>query len=1141
MQVSRTIYSVLVLLLAGILSIPAVGQNLVSGDVTGTITDQSDAVVPNATVTLRNNGTGQTQTTTTNSSGAYRFSLVSPGQYTVTATASGFQSVAKQLTVAVGQATNSSMKLSVGTSSQTVEVTAESGVIQTENGNISTTFSPEQVQLVPNPGNDLSYIVQTAPGAVMNTQAGYGNSSTFGLPATSNLFTVNGMNENDPFLNLNNSGATNLLLGQNDVQEATVVNNGYSAQYGGLAGANVNYVTRSGTNNWHGNANYFWNGRAMNANSWFNKQSQLSNGAPNKPSFDNVNQWAAAVGGPIVRDKTFFFVNYEGIRVLLPTSTATNIPSPQFQAATLANIQATQPAQLAFYQQMFGIYNGAPGASGAKNVLSNGGCDGTVAVPGGVCALQFRSSAGNFTHEWLLTARVDQNIGSDDRVYLHFRSDHGVQATYTDPLNSVFNAQSTQPQYEGQINWTHTLTNNSVNQFILSGSWYSAIFKPKDMAAATTLMPYRLRFSGGTFYDLGHDLNDWPQGRNVTQYQIVDDFSKMIGSHNLKFGLNFRRNDITDYSPGLFTTGEVVGQDQGSFFNGTAGLFTQAFNTRPTQPIAVYSLGLYAQDEWAIRKNFKLTLGLRAQHDSNPVCQTNCFARLTSDFQGISHDINQPYNQAIRTGLHQALPSYTGIAWEPRLGFSWTPRGTGTNTVLRGGIGIFHDGFPGTAADSFLNNPPLYNQFFVGPGSFAPGTPGNILGQASGANAAFVNGFNGGGTFNSISLASPFFVPPSMFSSANKIHAPQFQEWNLEVQQGIGQQTSFSINYVGNHQIYGPILNGGLNAYCNVAPIASVNQTIASTTPCASQLGNTVGLVGLPLTPADQRFGTVTQVSSSNLANYNGVTISLRRRFSGLQFQANYTYSHALAMISNGGFLPFNFGTNESSSNPQDPFNYRRFNYGNADYDVRHNASLNYVWTTPKMKGWIGAVGSWTVSGTLFWRTGLPVTAYDDNATSTLSGFNYGVTNGDPFFANYLGRGPVVCTRAAILPVSGPSSPCLNVGTQFTGSQDAAGTVITTWGAQRANQIWGPHYFDTDLSIMKNFHLPINETSNLGIGLQFFNILNHPNFDQPDANVSSPTFGQIVNTVSVPTSILGSFLGGDASPRLIQVKATLSF
>jgi len=1145
---ARRIFALLmVMLLSGVLIRSAVAQSLVSGDVTGIVSDPSGAVVPNATVTIKNNGTGQTQSATSNAAGVYRFSLLSPGSYTVTGSAQGFQNKSQVVTVAVGQAATLNLQLPVGSSSQTVEVTAEAGIVQAQNGNISTTFTPEQVQLVPNPGNDLSFLVQTAPGAVMNTQAGYGNSSTYGLPATSNLFTVNGMNENDPFLNLNNSGATNLLLGQNDVQEATVVNNGYSVQYGGLAGANVNYVTKSGTNNFHGNVNYFWNGRAMNANSWFNKQNELASAVPggpnpNKQPFVNANQWSASGGGPIVKDKTFFFVDYEGLRVLLPTSTPVNIPSPAFQAATLANIGATDPAQLPFYQQMFSLWNGAPGASAAQNSLPNGGCDGTVSIGGSACALQFRSTAGNFTHEWLLTARLDQNIGANDRAYLHFRADHGLQATYTDPLNSAFNAQSDQPQYEGQLNETHTFGGNAVNQFILSGSWYSAIFKPQDMAAATALMPYRLRFAGTSFYDLGHDLNDWPQGRNVTQYQIIDDFSKVHGAHNLKFGLNFRRNDITDYSPGLFTTGETIGETQGDFFSGSAGLFLQAFNTRPTQPLALYALGLYAQDEWSVRPNLKVTLGIRAEHDSNPVCQTDCFARLDGNFASLPHDPTQPYNQAIQTGLHSALPSYTSIGWEPRLGFAWTPRGSGTNTVVRGGIGIFHDFFPGTVADSFLNNPPLYNQFFVGPGAVTPGVSGSILEQAAAANTAFTSGFANGGTFTSISQASPFFVPPSLFNATHNIHAPQYQEWNLEVQQGIGEKTSVSINYVGNHQIYGPVQNGGPNAYCNVSPIIPPNPSVAPATPCASQLLNTVGFVGLPLTPPDPRFGTVTEISSSNVGNYNGVTLSLQRRFSSLQFQANYTYSHALTMISNGGFLPFNFNTNESTANPQDPYNFRRYNYGNADYDVRHNASLNYVWNTPKMSGLKGALASWTVSGTLFWRSGLPVTAYDDNGSSVLSGFNYAVTNGDPLFANYLGSGPVVCTRSAILPVSGTGTPCLTAGPQFTGLQSpSATTPITTFGNQRSNQIWGPHYFDTDLTIMKNFHLPINETSNFGVGLQFFNIFNHPNFDLPDANVSSPTFGSIINTVSVPTSILGSFLGGDASPRLIQVKATLTF
>src|ERR1700746_232047 len=320
-------------------AIPAAAQSLTSGDAAGTVTDPSGAVVPNATVTLKSNDTGGIQTRTTNAQGAYRFSLLAPGTYTISVTASGFQGTQKQLTITVGQAATANLQLALGSASQTIEVSAEAGIVQTENADVSTTFSPDQVALVPNPGNDLSYIVQTAPGAVMNTQMGYGNSATYGLPATSNLFTVNGMNENDPFLNLNNSGATNLLLGQNDIEVATVVNNGYSGEYGGLAGANVNYVTKSGSNDWHGNAIYWWNGRTMNANNYFNNQT----GTPR--AFDNANQWAASLGGPIRKDSTFFFVNTEGLRVLLPTSTKANIPSPRYEAATLTHLQSS-PASI---------------------------------------------------------------------------------------------------------------------------------------------------------------------------------------------------------------------------------------------------------------------------------------------------------------------------------------------------------------------------------------------------------------------------------------------------------------------------------------------------------------------------------------------------------------------------------------------------------------------------------------------------------------------------------------------------------------------------------------------------------------------------------------------------------------------------
>jgi hypothetical protein len=220
--------TVFVSLLAVLIALPAMmwAQSLTSGDVTGTITDPSGAAVVGAAVTIKNNDTGQTQAATSSNTGAYRFALLNPGSYTVSVDAKGFQSMTRKVTVTVGQAINVNMPLTVATSSTTVEVMGQAGAIQTDTGNVSTNLSQDIVANMPNPGNDMSYFVQTTPGATMNTQGGYGNSATFGISATSNLFTIDGMNENDPFLNLNNSGATNLMLGTNDVSTATIVNNG---------------------------------------------------------------------------------------------------------------------------------------------------------------------------------------------------------------------------------------------------------------------------------------------------------------------------------------------------------------------------------------------------------------------------------------------------------------------------------------------------------------------------------------------------------------------------------------------------------------------------------------------------------------------------------------------------------------------------------------------------------------------------------------------------------------------------------------------------------------------------------------------------------------------------------------------------
>ena len=336
----------------------AFGQSLNTGAIAGTVTDPSHAVVAGATVELKSLDTGSTQTATTNSTGYYRFSLLAPGNYQVTVKQSGFATAQIPATVNVGQATTADITLTLSTTAQTVEVTGAAPAVNTTSASISTAFSQVEFAQLPNPGGDLTNIAQTSPGAVMNNTGGYGNFTVNGLPATSNLFTVNGENDMDPYFNINNSGATNLTIGSNEVQEATVIANAYSGEYGQLSGAQVTYVTKSGTNPFHGNAQYWWNGDSMNSNNWMN-----TNTTPiTQKAFSNANQWAGSVGGPIIKNKTFFFFDTEGLRFVLPNVIPTTIPTPAFASAVLNNVGALQPAELPLYTQMMNLFANAKGA-----------------------------------------------------------------------------------------------------------------------------------------------------------------------------------------------------------------------------------------------------------------------------------------------------------------------------------------------------------------------------------------------------------------------------------------------------------------------------------------------------------------------------------------------------------------------------------------------------------------------------------------------------------------------------------------------------------------------------------------------------------------------------------------------------------
>jgi len=1114
-------------------------QTTTTGDISGVVTDQTGAVVPNTSITLKNVDTGGSQTVTSNAQGSYRFALLSPGNYSITASAAGFQTVTQRITVTLGGSAAGNIQLAVSSSSTTVEVSGQTTAVETDNANLNTNFTAQQVALLPNPGNDLSAVALTSPGAVMNTAGGAtfggGNFEVYGLPATSNLFTVDGSNYNDPYFNVNNSGATNLSLGLNDVQESAVVANGYSGSYGGLAGANINYVTKSGSNAFHGNAEYWWNGRALDANNYFRNQANALAGSEVDPRpFVNANQWAGSIGGPIKKDKAFFFFDYEGLRLLIPSPTQVSLPTTAFENAVLSNLSTTGfNASLPYYQHLFSLWNGispagaAPlpgGTNSSGATISAGGCSNVTPAlgaafaafgPGGTpCAVSIQGGLSAATHDVLYAGRFDENLGNNDKLFLRVEHEHGLQASYTDPINPAFNAISDQPQWQSNLGETHTFGSDKVNSFNASLLWYSAVFSFENPAAQASTLGSSIIMADNSLTALGGIDFNFPQGRNITQYQFVDDFSWIHGRHSFKVGVNFRRDDISDKTPGVLNVPQIVEFSLADLALGGSGAvgsrILQTFPTRPEYPIALYQLGVYAADDVRVTPNLKLTLSLRLDHLSNPVCQVDCFQRLSAPWDQLN--FNAPINQQVASNQNQAFPGVTAIAAQPKIGFAWSPFGA-KNTVLRGGFGVFADALPTGAIDSILDQAPSVPLFAEFNGTLAPQQPGNLNSLAAAANVGFKADFASG---------SPN-TPQFSFFNPTQTAVPRYYEWSLELQQQIGWHTTMSAMYVGNHGSHEEWVNQAENAFCCFPGQFGTGSTQTS-------------FADLPTTQPNKALGQVSQQQNVANSNYSGLVVTAKHSFSGgFQFQASYTYSHATDEISNNTFSPFGVNVAAQQADviyPEDPLNFRKYNYGNSDYDIRQNFTMNYVWNDAfrhlTSRGPNLLVKGWTFSGTIFRHSGLPFTVFSNNDTNALSSTNYG--SGVTYInSNIVGPTSFSCGGQA----AEVNNPCL-LKANFADPFD-------TFGNQGRNEFRGPGYFDTDFAVEKGFPIPKWEGAQFSVGARFFNIFNHPDFNYPIGNANASQFGQILTTVSTPTSIYGSGLGADASPRLVQIQGKITF
>ena len=1107
-------------------------QSIVTGGISGIVTDPTGAVVTGAKLTLTNPTNGDTFNTTSSAAGDYVFALLKPGQYTLKVSKEDFKSTNQSITVILGTTITVNPALEIGSSATTVEVTGETGAqLQTENANISTSYEIKQIQEVPNPGGDITYIALSAPGVTMNssTGGGYGNFSTFGLPATSNLFTVNGNDYNDPFLNLNNTGSSNLLLGGNELQEVAVTNNAYTGQYGRQAGSQIDYTTKSGTNSWHGDAVYNWTGRYLNAND------PIANATGVPRPFENNNQWAASLGGPILKDKMFFFLNTEGIRYIFGSIHSASAPTSEFENYVLGNIPQDAATQ-AFYQNIFKLYSGAPNIANATP--TPGSCTGSggwtpatlpAALAANTCAQSWTDSVSAGNKEWLLSARVDYKFSDSDQVFGRMKFDRGVQPTYTDTINPTFNTSSTQPQNEGQLNYTHIFSPTVVNNFIGSVLWYSAIFGSVNAnSPALSLFPGNLAFSDGSLTNLGFGSGnpggfgqgfEYPSGRNVTQWGLVDDLSVTLGNHSFKMGVNFRRDDISDYTASELANYPVVQTTLLGFATDQVTSSTlYNFANSPVQPVAFYTFGLYFQDEYRVSPKLKLTLTLRADRNSGGACQHACASLPINAFSDLAHGADIPYDQSFQAGLTTIIPGVEKVVFQPRFGLAWTP--FDNKTVLRTGIGLFSDLYPGTVLSAIDTNFPQVNLWNVPGGSLAwdlhsPSTsafPNSGVALVQQCNAAFASNYQNGGNLNTYlatpGLPSACATTPTLNDVSRNLSNPKYVEWNFEIQHTLGTKAIVSANYVGNYGFDELYSNNYLNGF---------------------------GFGSLPSTPADPRVGLVKFLNSGAVSNYNGLTLSIQgNSWHGLSGSFSYTYSHALDEVSNAGILPFSVIT--SIENQINPYNLRD-NYASADYDARHQLSATYIYELPFRSGnhiLNAAMGGWQLSGTMFYRTGFPFSVIDGATLGGLAGDNLNPSFNtillQPEFSNrnFSNVGGCVVTACFGIAGTGSTAPYL-----FAPATDFTGATVGR------NAFRGPGFLGGDMSLRKNFHL--TERVGLQVGLNAYNWFNHANYGTPYPDTNAPFFGQVISTQTPPTSPYGAFANAATDMRIAQLMAKITF
>ena len=1086
------------------------------GVIAGSVTDNSEAVVVGATVTVQRIEGGEPKETKSGPSGDYRVESLTPGTYSVKVDAKGF-SIVEMSNVVVSASTTTpvNVHLNVGVTTETVQVDASVPQVQTESGQIDSVIPTTQVRDLPIAGGNPYSLATTLPGVIIPDPRGNDTNGTGfsvdGLRSRSNNFLIDGFDNNDYAI----TGQALQPTNQEAVESVTVLQNGYSAEYGRGGGSVSNLVFKSGTNTFHGSAWEQYSGSALNAVTAEQQQSGLTS-----PPHQVNNLFGFTFGGPVVKNKLFFFGTSQWTRQIGAQTTAATLDIPT--ANGIATLQ----------QVLAGATPGSPTANNVQILLNSLG--GLVA-PSPVHSVQLADEPGctgcsvefgNFTrtdpgrslaYEW--TARGDYTPNSVDNVFVRFTNTYNSLSPDLFANNTALPTQDTLqggPARNLGVMWAHTFGPRVLNEFRFSAQTIAFHFDPtaKTLANPQAHFPsisFTDSFGSGTVSLGGFSLGAFPQGRQHQTYQFQDAVSLLMGKHSMKLGTDLGVILVTDEIPfnsdGLATMapgGDCVVNgvvpapgtnnctDLANYVDdftgtGTGSISKQFGNPRISSPTTQQAY--YFQDTWKLRPNFSLNYGLRYEYQ--PPDAENVLAYPAVDRNTV---LTNPLQTRVEVKPYRN-------AWGPRLGFSYAPQFWGgifgqNKTVIRGGAGVFYDTFFTNISDNAAET--------------VPNTLGGTLFGAD------VGGRGVSSALETIAAISPTADPTSTIDTViDTLRNPRTYQWNLNVQRELPGKFIAQVAYVGTRGEY-------------LFDNEQLNPRVYSGSPFGFN------------PRVNPNKGSIVTRANRGDSVYHGLQAEVDRNVGRLSFRGSYTYSHS---IDNASDVFTTSGGSSFWQNVRNPASDR----GNSLFDRKHVAAFTWVYQLPGPNNGVlnRILGGWESSGTILLESGTPETLYfggvdlngdgQGNDRPSVINPNAPINVSSTCLAN-----PTCPTGIGLVDPADLGPGIFDMEQLFNGvgfftltpDQTRYVAIAGQNGNVGRNSIRLPGLEQYNLSVLKN--VKIRESHTLQVRADFLNAFNH--FNAGQNNISG--YGNLLN-------LGGGFLGGNNltldGGRSIQIWLKYSF